>query len=335
MNIYIDESGSFVSAPNVGAWNVVAAVVASESSRRHIERAVRSLKLATSSNETSEVKLNDVDEALYANFLNEIARSHVLLFATATDAGLNTTDSLIKHQSIQVANIRKNIPRMRYEGGRRSIELLANQLESVSPQLYAQLVCQVDLLHSIVGQSINYFAQRMPATLATFRWRIDQKNTIKTTYEDAFEKIAPALLQTRSFREPFVRVEDFDYRHFKIYELPQGKTPDYLESEYGIKVEHALDIGKLIRDNLKFEDSKTSLGIQVADLLASGVRRALRGGFKDNKAIARAIGRLTLQNERGKYPINLVAFSESESKADSTASSTVKAMIETARRMFI
>lgn len=335
MNIYIDESGSFVSAPNIGAWNVVAAVAASESSRRNIERAVKSLKLATLSHLAAEVKLNVVDEAQYTEFLNELASAHVLLFATATDAGLNTTDRLIRHQFIQVTKIRENVPRMRYEGGRRGVELLAGQLESVSPQLYAQLVCQVDLLHSIVGRSINYFAQRIPATLSAFRWRIDQKNTTKTTYEVAFEKIAPALLQTRSFREPSARVEGFDYRHFGAYEFPEGKAPDFLETEYGIKVERAIDIGKLIRDDLKFVDSKASVGIQVADLLASGIRRVLRGGFKDNEAMARALGRLTLQNERGKYPIHLVAFTDTEGEADSTASSAVKAMAATARSMLL
>lgn len=335
MNIYIDESGSFVSAPNVGSWNVVAAAVASESSRRHIERAIKLLKLTTSSQITAEVKLNDVNEARYADFLNELASVHVLLFATATDAGLNTRDRVLRHQAIQVAKIRENIPRMRNQGGREGVELLANQLESVPPQLYAQLVCQVDLLHSIIDRAINYFAQRVPATLTEFRWRIDQKNTTKTIYEAAFEKIAPALLQTRSFREPSARVEGFNYRHFKQYEFPEGQEPDYLEAEYGVKVKYAFDIGKLIRGDLMFEDSKASVGIQVADLLASGIRRALRGGFKDNEAIARALGRLTLQNERGKYPIHLISFADSENEVDSIASRTVKAMVTTSRNMLI
>lgn len=335
MNIYIDESGSFVSAPNVGAWNVVAAVAAPESSRRHIERAIKSLKLATTSQISAEVKLKDVDEAHYAEFLNNLASAQVLLFATATDAGRNTLDRLLRHQAIQVAKIRENIPRMRYEGGRQGVELLANQLESVSPQLYAQLVCQVDLLHSIIDRAINYFAQRVPATLGTFRWRIDQKNTTKTTYEVAFEKIAPALLQTRSFREPSARVDGFDYRHFKQYEFAENEVPNHLEIEYGTKIEHALDIGKLIRGDLKFEDSRTSVGIQVADLLASGTRRVLRGGFKNNAEITRALGRLTLQNVRGKYPIRLISFADSEDDADSTAASAVKIMIKNSRHMLV
>ena len=123
VNIYIDESGSFVSAPAKGSWNVVAAVAASESSRRQIENAVNSLKLATAAPGADEVKLNAVDERHYLRFLDSLGKTHAVLFATATDAGLNTSELLTRHQNIQVAKFRENVSRMRYEGGRQGVEL--------------------------------------------------------------------------------------------------------------------------------------------------------------------------------------------------------------------
>ena len=117
---------------------------------------MKSLKLATAAQSRDEVKLNDVDEGQYLRFLESLGKTHAVLFATATDAGLNTLERLTRHQDIQVAKIRENIPRMRHEGGRQGVELLANQLETISPQLYTQLVCQVDLLHAVVSRSINY-----------------------------------------------------------------------------------------------------------------------------------------------------------------------------------
>ena len=159
-------------------------------------------------------------------------------------------------------------------------------------------------------------------------------NSYKSFIEDAFEKIAPALLQTKSFREPGIRVEGFNYRHFAQYEFPAGDMPEYLEAEYGLRVEHALNIQKIVRGNLQFEDSKRSLGIQVADLLASGLRRCLRGGFAANDAVAQALSRLTLQNERGKFPVHLIGFSQDEEgKVDQTASRVVKAMSRHSREM--
>jgi hypothetical protein len=45
------------------------------------------------------------------------------------------------------------------------------------------------------------------------------------------------------------------------------------------------------------------------------------------------MGRLTLQNERGKFPVHLVSFAESEDPADTTASNVVKAMAWQSRNM--
>ena len=291
MFIYIDESGSFVSAPRMGSWNVVAAVAVAEASRRAVEEAVRALKGGTGTHLLAELKINEISEARYLNFLATLAKTHTLLFATATDAGANQVDKVINHQASQVAKILENLPVMKYEGGRQGVQMLADQVGGIPPQLYVQLACQVDLLHAVVTRAINYFSQRVPATLSAFRWRIDQKNTTaKTTYERAFENIAPALLQTRSVREPSARVHGFDYRHFAAYEIAEGEMPTYLEQDYGLKISHAMNIQKIIRGDLKFEDSKNSIGIQVADLLSSGLRKCLRGQFSANESVARALG---------------------------------------------
>lgn len=332
MNIFIDESGSFVSASKTGSWNVVVAVAAPEASRRAIERAVWRLKQSLSKPLSEEIKLNALSEEQYLDFLHDLSKTHATLFATATDAGLNANDLLVQHQQLQVAKVRENLPRMKFDGGRQGVKLLADQLETISPQLYAQLICQVDLLHDVLTRSINYFVQRIPATLTEFRWRIDQKSTSKTTYEATFEKIAPALLQMRSFRQPGFHVEDFDYRHLKQYQYANVEVPKYLEVEYGLQVENALNIQKLIRGNLKFKDSRSCLGIQVADLLASGLRRCLRGGFTANDAVAEALGRLTMQNQRGMFPIHLISFGD-ESDVDDIASRVVKSMTRHSKSM--
>lgn len=315
MNLYIDESGSFANSPRMGSWNVVAALASAESARKAISDAVRRTRLAAGAAPNEEVKLKRIAERAYRTFLDALDRQDILLFATATDAGLNSLDRVTRHQAMQVANIREAVPRMRFEGGRIGVQLLADQLEAQSPQLYVQLICQVNLLHDVLRRSINYFAQRRPATLREFRWRIDQKNVAKPTFEEAFEKIAPALLQTRSIREPMEWVHGFDYSHMKAYEFEDGKAPNYLQTEYGLPEMDAIDIQKMIRGNIEFVDSKSLDGVQAVDLLASGLRRLLRGEFSDNKGMASAIGRLTLQNRRGLNPITLTTFSKAEGTA--------------------
>jgi hypothetical protein len=297
MNIYIDESGSFVNSPQQESWNVVAAVAIAESARSAMTEALKALRIASGGTPLHEVKLHGVDEAAYRVFLNRLNRKDVLLFATATDAGLNTIDRVVQHQSVQVINIRENVPRMHYEGGRLGLQNLADEIEGLSPQLYVQLVCQVRLIDDVLRRSINYYAQRRPQTLRHFRWRIDQKNVVKPTFEQAFEKIAPALLQSRSVREPFALVRTFNYTFMKAYEFEDGKAPDYLQTEYGLPPMEGFNLGKVLRDDMTFVDSSSSDGVQTADLLASGLRRLLRGQFKDNGDMAAMLGKLMLQNQ--------------------------------------
>lgn len=333
MNIFIDESGSFASANKRESWSVVAAIASAESVRRGIESAVGMVRRSAGALPNEEVKLDRISEHDYLRFLRALDSEGIIVFATATDTGLNSPDRIAQHQLFQVQKVRENIGRMRHEGGRAGAVLLANQMEALPHQLYVQLVCQSHLLHEIVRRAINYFAQRNPATLREFRWRIDQKDANKTVYEDAFEKIAPALLQTRSFSEPLERVTGFNYGHFGAYEYEDGKMPDYLQTEYGLPPMEAINIQKLIRGNLAFQDSKASNGIQVADLVARGIRRVLKGHFEDCSSVAEALGKLTLQNRHARPPIDLVSFAELENKTSEHVAKMVSLMSMSCRPM--
>ncbi|WP_218309678.1 DUF3800 domain-containing protein [Alteromonas antoniana] len=86
-------------------------------------------------------------------------------------------------------------------------------------------------------------------------------------------------------------------------------VPDYVvEKMPELEGKKGFDIQKIVRGDIAFVDSKSSPGVQVADLLASGLRRLLRLEFDDNEVMARALGKLLLQEEGNKPPIALVAF---------------------------
>lgn len=300
------------------------AVATPEASRQDLEKLCERLRRAHGGH-SGEVKLPQLGETGYKRFLDELADIDMAFFATATDSGLNAPVLVEAHRAAQVADIRSNIPRMRFEGGRIGLSLLADQVESLPNQLYVQLICQVNLLDDVMRRGINYYVQRHPATLREFRWRVDQKNTTKTTFEEAFEKIAPPLLQSRSIREPLFRVKGFDYRYFAAYEFAEGEAPDYLQTEYGLPPMDGFNVQKLLRGNLRFVDSNSLAGVQVADLLASGLRRTLKGAFDDPYAVAERIGRLAVQNMRGRESINLVSLGHEET-VDKQTSTAVKAI---------
>jgi len=113
----------------------------------------------------------------------------------------------------------------------------------------------------------------------------------------------------------------------------EGELPEYLiESVPELQDATGFNIQKIIRDDIKFLDSKSLDGIQVADLIASGIRRCLRKGFDDNDSAAKLIGRLLVQTENNKSPIELLTFGNEVTLNDET-SKTIKSMINSCRLM--
>jgi hypothetical protein len=309
MNIYIDESGSFVSAEREGSWNAVAAFAIPVAARKELERIVGATKRSRAARRTSEIKIGDLDESAYRTFLEDLHGLDGSLLCIATDSGLNTEDRVTKHQQVQVRKLLEHLDKMQFESGRQGVRLLAAQIEALSPQLYVQLICQIELMYDAVSRAVTYYVQRVPAALREFRWRIDRKNVEKTSFEDAFEKLAPALLQTISLTRPFPMIKGFDYSSMKQYKFAPGKAPTYLKDTYGIETgTDGLNIQKLIRGNIAFIDSKNSAGIQVVDLIVSGIRKCLRKRFDNNELIAARLGALMVQAMDTEPPLRLVSF---------------------------
>jgi hypothetical protein len=308
VNIFVDESGSFVASDKPESWNVVVGVATSESSRRKLTASLNALRASAGANPNEEVKLGRIDERQLLQFLTSLQQPGLVLFAVATDTGENTLDRVCEHQAAHVADTRSAVAEMHFDGGKKALADLANRIESLPAQLYVQLICQVGLFEDIISRSINYFVQRQPKTLREFRWRIDQKNSLKPTFEETFIQVAPALLQTRSISEPMMFIRQFDYSEMNAYEFKDGEAPDYLQKDYGLPEMEGFNVQKLLRGNVQFPDSKDSDGVQVADLVASSLRRLLRNNFDDADAIAQALGPSMLENQRGKLPILLTGF---------------------------
>jgi hypothetical protein len=131
------------------------------------------------------------------------------------------------------------------------------------------------------------------------------------------------ILQTKSLTEPMMELEGEDYRHLQRFEFPLGKEPHYLTTTYGIELKSRstkIDVGKMIRNDFHYVDSNEVAGVQVADLLAAGLRRLLRGGFEERtNDVARSFGANTLQGLRGEYPVKFVSLDQEGEATDRTA----------------
>jgi len=80
LNIYIDESGSFVNASTIGSWNAVAAFAVSEKSEEKIEYHLDQLKISNGFDPSKEVKLKDLSEGSYLQFIENLAALNIVVF---------------------------------------------------------------------------------------------------------------------------------------------------------------------------------------------------------------------------------------------------------------
>ncbi len=332
MNIYIDESGSFVNAQNLGAWNVVAGYVIPETDSEKLEECLRKLKRNSGYTHNDELKLKQIDEDSYLTFTQELSKLSGVVFCCATDAGENGNGVISEHQITQSKLMLKHIDKMQYQSGREGVQFVSSQVGKLSQQLYVQLICQLNLMFEIVTKAIPYFVQRAPTSLKNFSWKVDQKNTTRNDFEDAFMKLGPAFLQTKSLSEPIDMIREWDYGCLKDYMYEKGQAPTYLKDFYDFDVDEGLDVQKIIRKDLEFVESKYLVGVQVVDLIASGIRRCMRREFANNEKAALHLGRLLVQAKDNRSPIKLLSFS-TEKKLNRETAKLITIMIASCKPM--
>ena len=327
MHIYIDESGVFRVATNDNAWCVVAALVVPEPVARRLAPLLLPYKLARGKRYDEEVKLGDLSEDQILSFLGKLSQLDCTVYCVAAEMSLVTNEQAQQHQTEQVAKITHHIDKMKFPEGRASLQALAEEVSGLSPQLYMQLVCQVILVKEVIDRAILYHVQRTPKCLRRFKWRIDQKNTTKSLFEVAFEKVAPSLLQSMALSEPSYACTDFDYSAMEEFVYTEENAPTFLRDTYGLDVNPAggLNVGKLLRSDIAFPSSGSEAGLQAVDLVVSSVGRLLRGRFGDEARVARVLGSLMVQNLRGEFPIKLVCFG----RADAAVSDRIANIVRT------
>lgn len=335
MHLYLDESGSFLpGVTHADAWCIVAAYVVPEPQRRPAEEALRQLKRRLGRPTSQEVKLRDIgDEGHYLAFLQDLAPLGGTLYATAVDCHRNRMGAVVHHLARQTEALQENLPKARDPASRAEFEARAQRFARLSPQLYLQLVCQYQLLALILRQALPYYALRQPAALGRFRWRIDRKNAANSIFDSALEHYAGPMLQSLSFSEPSVLIRGADYSHFRRFWFHHG-APTYLRDTYGLEVGEGFNVALVMHEDLAFVDSAEHVGVQLADLLASGLRRCLRGEFGDNRVAAAALGRLMVARPGREPPLELISLDGGEAlDRQSPADAAIRLMMRTCRQM--
>ena len=114
--------------------------------------------------------------------------------------------------------------------------------------------------------------------------------------EDTWSTLILGMIEHVFGREPLKFLAGADYSHFdaKYIVTEEAASPEmrshiqWLRSMYGKPEEGGgiIDIKRILKDQLAFENSRDCLGLQLADMLATILRRALNdrlqySGWKD------------------------------------------------------
>jgi hypothetical protein len=333
MKIFIDESGSFVGAQNAMAnqdqikngWNVIAALTVPEESLALLENLIESLRQKFSN--TGEIKFEHIrkDEAAYCNFLNDLKRLGIKAFYIAYNDSVNIRPDIESSKQDYLDGIQDRIDLIENEYtaicGRKDAEEITQDIaknlisenrrrfgewnrykgymQKLSIPLFVQMRMQVSLTARLLDRAINEYALEYPDCLSEFEWIFDTKNNLP--YERSYILCAMNTIQYEGWHKPFVRIPGGDYRaldrsfkmedslifHERGQDLPLPPTCD------------AWNLERMLGDKFSFVDSRSSSGVQAADLVASGVACCLKANFKFNNICAGALGRLTLREITG------------------------------------
>jgi len=332
MYIFIDETGAFQTPARSQRISAVAALVIPESFAKTLFRRFRAL-VAPWRNGNPEVKGSSLVESQMAEVIRTITRFEVLLFVVAIDMSLHTTAGIVAHRDEQAGKVREAAARVLNPELKSRLDALADQLGRLSVQLYAQSAVLTSLLQAVLESSTLYYVQRNPKTLGSFTWRIDGKDMQVTPYEQMWRQIVGPLLQTRSLARPLWQLEGADYSAFNRYCGGFPEAPAHLRSRIAESTEPFLyvDTQELLRD-LRFTASHRLTGLQMVDILAAGVRRAL------NNTLGRAgwsgIGRLMPHPPRGSDCVKFLAL-EDLPDVDIPYAGIVKEWNRVTRRMVV
>jgi hypothetical protein len=332
VHIFIDESGTFAPANQPGAWCVVAAYVVGSRDRVVAEEALNALKASVGRSPTDEIKRRDVSEEEYFRFLEDLSTRGGFLVSVATDAGGN--EGAAENQTGQVRVIRESIDHLKLPKDK-ATEALAAALEVLSPQLYVEIICRMHLAWRALSVGVAHYVQSEPQTLWRMDWCFDAKGGAGAAFEMAHGPLMAGLAGEMSRAHPMPFVARGDYSHFGRF-IRGGAAVLRPASPEQARADVMVDTQRIYRERQAFVDSARSRGVQIADLLVSGIAALLRGKFSDQERAAHCLGRLTARMYATDDATYLISFGDPENPAPITdvAKGAVKNMNAVARAVF-
>ena len=299
MRIYIDEAGPFVppKPPRTSFSLVLALVIPAEIEEDLFYEFLRLRD--TWPNQNVEIKGSSLDESQAAQLISLVLRYDALVQFIALDANTHTAPLLEDFKNRQADGVTANITRQHHPDIILQLYQLGEAVRTMPNQLFLQAFATWQLIIKTIREGTLYYVQRQPQELGDIGWVIDRKDRTITQMEDTRSTLILPLSEKAFATEPLISIKGEDYSQFDARYGFTEATADpemrrhicWLSSPYGKPTRsknsvHAIDAKRLLTEQRTFQDSRDSLGLQLSDMLAAILRRALNerlqfAGWKD------------------------------------------------------
>jgi hypothetical protein len=298
VRIYIDEAGAFVHPnPPHSSFSLVLALIIPTASEKELFYELLRLR-DTWPNQNIEIKGSSLDESQSAQVIRLLLRYDTLVQFIALDANTHPDPVVEDFKNRQADGVTANITREHHPGPIPHYHQLGEAVRAMPNQLFLQAFATWELIIRTIREGTLYYVQRQPQELGDIAWVIDRKDRTITEMEDTWSTLILPLSESAFAKEPLIFITEGDYSHFDARFGFTEATADpemlrhsqWLNSVYGkppkTKDWVGIDAKQLLTEQREFQDSRDSLGLQLADTLAAILRRALNNrlqfsGWKD------------------------------------------------------
>jgi hypothetical protein len=287
MKIYIDEAGGFVH-PSAGtqSYSLVLALVIPSSIEDELFHEFLCLRDSWPK-QAIEIKGSTLDEAQAAQVIELMSRYDVLVNFFSVDMVMHDDQAVEAFKNRQADKITVHITREYLADAVQEMHELGEAIRRMPNQLFLQADLTIRLLLKVIQNSTLYFAQLRPDELGSIEWIIDRKNRTLTEMEQVWTTLILPFSEQHFHKNSFVILKGADYSHFlgrygftaETMDEDMARHLKWAEATYGAPPltgdEAGTDSKLLFSEQRRFEDSKNSLGLQLADMLAAILRRGL------------------------------------------------------------
>jgi len=305
MRIYIDEAGAFVAQPaGQSLYSLVLAVVVPSSIETKLFGEFSGL-LASWPHQGTEIKGSKLNESQAAQLVDLVSRYDVVAQFLAVDMELHGDKVVDDRKARQADAVTADLTPEHHPPIAAQIRGLADAMRRMPNQLFMQASLMIELVLRVIEESTLYYVQRLPEELGSIEWIIDRKDRKITEMEDTWSTLILPMSESHFVKKPLVCLRGADYSHFdarygiRADDEEMNRRIEWTREAYGIQgTDHGpgLNAGLLLSEQRHFSDSAGSLGLQLADMLAAILRRALNNRLQPEGWSC--IGRLFIADKR-------------------------------------